>query len=314
MKKKQSGLRTQLKQFRVLVAVKRFLWALFSPNVAPPTQTDSDYFAKQFANNKNIKSLVFDEGLVRGQFRDVSYVMKIRPRNILETHIYIDGLWEPQIASLISAYLMNGGIVIDIGANIGATSIPLAKYHTKAEFYLFEPHPGVFVDLSANVAYNKLENVKIFNSAISDSLTKSLPFYAQKNARNFGLSSFKKNPDIEEYDVINVECVAIDHEFRNCSGSVKVIKIDTQGTEFQALLSAEAVIRKHRPAIFFEFESDYFESQDDESATKTGLLEFFKSLDYHLYLVTKDSNYLPKVNLASYFKGDILAVPAPSIN
>jgi len=301
-------------RFGMLVAVKRFLCALFSTHVAPPTQTDSAYFAKQFAKSKNIKSLVFDEGLVRGNFRDVSYVMKIRPRNLLETHIYTDGLWEPQIVGLISSYLKNGGIAIDIGANIGATSIPLAKHHTNAEFYLFEPHPGVFADLSTNVAYNKLENVKIFNSAISNSETKCLPFYAQKNARNFGLSSFKKNPDIEEYDVINVECVAIDHEFRNCSDSVKVIKIDTQGTELQVLLSAEAVIRKHRPAIFFEFESEYFETRDDESVTKTGLLEFFKRLDYHLYLVTKDSNYLPKVNLACYFKGDILAVPAPSIS
>jgi FkbM family methyltransferase len=305
------SIRAALKKVHALVVAKRFLWRFLSLDSTPQAQSDADYFAKKFANDKNANSLLFDAGLVRGAFNDITYVMKLRPKNIIETHIYLDGLWEPQLASLMSSYLVNGGSAVDIGANIGATSIPLAKYHSNATFYLFEPHPGVFADLRTNVAYNKLANIRLFNKAITNTPIGFMPFYAQKNANNFGLSSFKKNHDIEEYDVINVACDTLDNALSNCNEPIKIIKIDTQGTELQVLLSAQQIVEKYRPAIFFEFESRYFESREEEDITKRELLAFFKRENYELYMVKKDCNYLPKINLAGHFQGDIIAVPAP---
>ena len=100
---------------------------------------------------------------------------------MIESCVYLDGIWEPHITEIIAAYLQNSrDIVIDVGANIGATSIPLAKHFSQAQFYLYEPHPLVFENLRNNVNYNKLSNVYVHNAAITNSANKSLPFYAQK--------------------------------------------------------------------------------------------------------------------------------------
>ena len=48
------------------------------------------------------------------------------------------------------------GTYIDIGANIGTTTIPLALAHDW-EFYAFEPDPENFLRLQCNLIRNKLE-------------------------------------------------------------------------------------------------------------------------------------------------------------
>ncbi len=229
---------------------------------------------------------------------------------MIESCVYLDGIWEPHISEMIAGYLQNSrDIVIDVGANIGATSIPLAKHFSQAQFYLYEPHPLVFENLRNNVSFNKLSNVYVHNAAITNSANKSLPFYAQKNTHNFGLSSFKLNHDIEHYDVIDVDCLSLDSIFLNNEGSIKLIKIDTQGHELEVLLSAKKIIIRDRPVILFEFESEYFESKSDESETKKALIQFFEGLNYEIFMNNAEFKFMPSVTLKAYFHGDIIAVP-----
>lgn len=302
-------IKQSLKKFYFLVKVKKYIWRKLNLGMGPPQVVDGNYYQKLFNDNINSYSLSFDEGLVKGSFKSHNYVMLIRPKNLIETHIFLDGLWEPHIAELISSFLKDGGVVLDIGANIGASTIPLAKVHPRVNFYLYEPHPGVFIDLCRNIAYNRLENINAFPMAVTNSEDEFLPFYAQKNANNFGLSSFKKNHDIKEYDIIKVKILSIDIAFVENEGKVQVIKIDTQGTELQVLLSAKKTIKKHRPIIIFEFESEYFENQVDENIAKKELVNFFEEVAYDLFMITNDTHYYPKVTLASYFHGDIIAIP-----
>jgi hypothetical protein len=63
----------------------------------------------------------------------------------------------------------------------------------------------------------------------------------------------------------------------NNEGSIKLIKIDTQGHELEVLLSAKKIIIRDRPVILFEFESEYFESKSDESETKKHSFNFLKA-------------------------------------
>lgn len=276
---------------------------------------DGDYFYRQFVSHQNIHSISFEKGLAVGSFMGTSYLLKIHPQNMIESCVYLDGIWEPHIIEMIAGYLQNSkDIVIDVGANIGATSIPLAKHFPEAQFYLYEPHPFVFKDLRNNVSYNKLTNVYVHNAAITNNANHTLPFYAQKNTHNFGLSSFKLNHDIEDYDVIAVNCLSLDSKFLCIEDKVKLIKIDTQGHELEVLLSAEKIITRDRPVILFEFESEYFESQSDEVKAKEALIKYFEGLNYEIFMNHSTSKFLPKLTLNAYFHGDIIAVPLADPN
>ena len=304
-----SKIKRYLKTFPLLIIAKRKVWRLLRINRPLPILADKDYFRKLFSPSPNIKSLSFEKGLVLGRFRETSYVLTIRPQNFIESHVYLNKIWEPHLADLITGYLNDpNAAFIDVGANIGATSIPLAKHFKGVRFFLFEPHPLVFQDLENNISFNKLTNIECHNIAVTNQGDTFLPFYAQKNANNFGLSSFTHNHNITDYEVIEVPCTSLDSVL-NSDVNVRVIKIDTQGHELNVLLSATQLIKKNRPIVLFEFESEYFPAPEDEKNTKGQILDFFANLKYELYMVGTESQYLPKLTLQDYFHGDILAVP-----
>jgi FkbM family methyltransferase len=305
------NIKKRLKKYPQLVKLKRKIWSgIGISKKNHPSLVHANFFPKLFSKSINFNSLSFNDGLVVGSFKSTSFLLKFRPLSYIETNVYIHGIWEPHITELISSYLSkSNGALVDIGANIGAISIPLAKHYPNSHFYLFEPHPYIFNDLKDNISYNLLKNISALNIAITNSGQSLMPFYAQKNAENSGLSAFKLNHDIDEYDVINVNCSSLDSVFINNKTHIQVIKIDTQGHELNVLLSAENLIERDRPVIIFEFESEYFTNFTEENNSKKDIINFFQKRKYDLFLIDGNSKLMPRVTLTSYFHGDIVAVP-----
>jgi FkbM family methyltransferase len=278
------------------------------------------YFEKLFLikkrHRKNKNSLNFKEGVVLGSFENTHYFMKMRPQNLIESNVYIHGVWEQRIAQIIRAVLTSSGeetIMIDVGANIGATSIPHAITFQKNEFYLFEPHPDVYKDLLTNCALNGLKNIKIINSAITSENTEFVDFFAQAPNENMGLSSLRENKDISNFNKIKIKTTKLDDFFlkklpHSQVKRVGLIKIDTQGTEFDVLKSAKSLIERDRPAIIFEYNSLYQASSSFEKNIQNEIEQFFSELGYGLYCIEDHLNYLPKVKFDGYFSGDIIAL------
>lgn len=277
----------------------------------------SKYFLKLFSTFRkkaNSNAIDFSSGIVVGKFLDSSYMLSMRPPSLIESYVYIEGVWEPHIANLIYSMIQPGNqIIIDIGANIGASSIPLAKKCSDCDFYLFEPHPEVFLQLKKNCALNKLENIRLFNAAVTNQKLDTVNFYAQKESDNMGLSSLVKNENIENFDEIKVPAIRLDDiffsgQFDRHPKKISLMKIDVQGSELDVLLSAKQVIESFRPNIIFEFESEYFDSKDEETLVQSKIENFFAELEYELYCVERLSSFMPKIKFPGYFHGDILAV------
>jgi FkbM family methyltransferase len=198
--------------------------------------------------------------------------------------------------------------MIDIGANIGASTIPLAVKHNSIKFYCYEPHPVVFNRLESNVKLNQLKNINTINCAISDSDKEHLVFYAQKKSGNMGKSSLKHNQDIGQCDEIKVPIKNIDITFSDSNENIVLIKIDTQGTEPEIIRACKKTISEHRPVIFFEFEDRYY-TDDERSKEKIFLSNFFNELNYSLLNISEDINYYPSIDITKKYHGDILAIP-----
>jgi tRNA G46 methylase TrmB len=77
------------------------------------------------------------------------------------------------IINISEFYLENKkGLVIDLGANIGTYSIPLAKKLPNITFKAYEVQKKNFETLNSNIKINKITNIRTFNLGISSTKKK----------------------------------------------------------------------------------------------------------------------------------------------
>jgi FkbM family methyltransferase len=141
--------------------------------------------------------------------------------------------------------LRPGDVALDIGANLGAHTIPLARLVGPTGFvFAFEPQRILFNILCGNVALNELINVKAFPMALgrAPGQTRVMPLdYGVPN--NFGGVSLGG----AEGEVVPV--AALD---QLGLPKVRFIKIDVEGMELDVLLGAKALLARDRPILYVE--------------------------------------------------------------
>jgi len=165
--------------------------------------------------------------------------------------------------------------VIDIGANIGITSVAIGKRIGRGgKLYSFEPVPEYFNILKENVSSNRLENVKVYELAVTDQVGKA-PFYQkglssgivfQKGAKKFNVSTttidrFLNEEKIERIDLINMDC---------------------EGSELLVLNGAKETLCKNRVKIFCEIHHDFLKQLDQ---SVEDLVEYLQGLEFQVQSV-----------------------------
>jgi len=124
------------------------------------------------------------------------------------------------------------GTFIDIGANIGLTTIPVAR-NPAVRCFAFEPEPVSFGNLAANISANCCHgNVTISQIALFDR-TSIIEFEVEE--RNLAdhrihLSNRPGQYSEQQRRVIKVNAAPLDDVVNEVSGALAV-KIDTQGAE-----------------------------------------------------------------------------------
>jgi FkbM family methyltransferase len=152
------------------------------------------------------------------------------------------------------------GGLIDIGANIGTTCIPLALDARFKTITSFEPDPYNFHLLDYNITINKLGGViKPFNLAVG---SKAGTVEFELSADNFGdhrvryqeLGTGSYNEGTRRH--ITVNCATLDSMAESGSIDIKsvvLIKSDTQGSEGHVLKGAKNILAMRRIPWVIEF-------------------------------------------------------------
>jgi FkbM family methyltransferase len=136
---------------------------------------------------------------------------------------------------------------IDIGANCGVATIILAKQNPLSTVYSFEPDRNLFNILERNVNSNNLNNVKIFNFAVSKNNIKNIqlckhPMYSGGNTTQSTSESMKNYYNVEIIDSYSVECVSLDNIINNNNiTEVELLKIDCEGAEYDILYDSNCL-------------------------------------------------------------------------
>jgi FkbM family methyltransferase len=165
-----------------------------------------------------------------------------------------------------------GQVVLDIGSNIGAHTVPLAQLTGPGGRVLaFEPQRIPFYTLCANVVLNNLTNVVCHQAAVGDAVgTLSVPELDYWGENNFGgLELARDYSQCRTYTVpvLTVDDLRLD--------SCHFLKIDVEGMEKTVLAGAADTIRRLRPILYVE---------DDRWDRSAELRAFLASLGYEMYI------------------------------
>ena len=152
----------------------------------------------------------------------------------------LDGL-----AALIAARVPRASTVVDVGANIGLSTILLAR--SAQRVIAFEPSPTNLGYLRRNLASNGIANVEVVAAAVSDR-----PGTLRFHEARFGAGSHvvaEGHVQGGAIPAINVPAVTLDDALIS---PVSFIKIDAEGHEPDVLAGARAVLARDKPMIYTE--------------------------------------------------------------
>lgn len=171
------------------------------------------------------------------------------------------GEWSEGENIIMSQFINEGDVVIDIGANIGTTVLSLSRQvGHKGKVLAFEPQNHIAQCLNTNLTLNGITNVVVDNVSISkkcgwekinDKKFEKSGRYGEAGISKDGTTKIRTN----NLDGINLD---------SCS----LIKIDIEGHEWDAIQGGEKFLKKHRPVF-------YMEAKKNELGTKKFLKWFF---------------------------------------
>jgi FkbM family methyltransferase len=122
--------------------------------------------------------------------------------------------------------LSNPKTIIDLGANLGFTTIYFARRYPDATIYAIEANPEMYKKLTNNV--KNLPNVKIFNYAITNQ-NGHINFYADRNKPDCG-SIYKNDSDSNVSFSVQSKTLR-SFMAENQIAEVDLLKFDVEGAE-----------------------------------------------------------------------------------
>ena len=167
-----------------------------------------------------------------------------------------------------SQLIPRGGVALDVGANIGAHTVPMARIVGDSGMVVaLEPQRVLHQMLCANLALNALPNVWSFwAGAGPENGTLRVPPLDYNATNNFGGISLSTGDDGETVRILPLDSLVL--------SACHFIKIDVEGMEREVIAGAQTLIAKWRPLLYVE---------NDRREKSAALIAALLALDYRLY-------------------------------
>lgn len=155
-------------------------------------------------------------------------------------------------------FLKKGDFVIDIGAHIGDTTIPMALAVGKEGTVLgFDPNPYIYKILEKNASLNK-ELTNIIPLQLAIATHEGDFFYSSSEAthNNGGIADTQEHRHGkyglgEKVKGVNLERF-LNEDYPEQLKKLALIKIDTEGYDIEIIKSIATLLKKHKPHLLFE--------------------------------------------------------------
>lgn len=172
--------------------------------------------------------------------------MAIEPRG-LDTYaaIIVEGSWEPWVLRPMRAALQGGGVLYDVGANVGYMTIEGALL-PNTSVVAFEPQPELAIRVALSASLSNCQNVSVYCAALgatAGEATLHVPPHNLHASVSSGVGGRNvRCPQVRLDDLVEAESLP----------PPTVIKVDVEGAELDVFRGAEATLRRWRPILLFE--------------------------------------------------------------
>ena len=214
---------------------------------------------------------------------------ELRTRDVIDFNLLYEGRHDGAISDLIKSRLPAGGTLWDVGANVGAISLPIAAASPSVRVEAFEPSPPVRARLGANLALNPRlsSRVHVHACALSDRSGET-NFYVSSETGNSGVGGLFAAGN-RALTPTTVAVKRADDLIK--AGEVlapDVVKIDVEGFELEVLQGMEGTLtRAKRMDLVFEHEVYRL---DERRLPRDALARFLSSLGFELFAIVKGRN------------------------
>jgi FkbM family methyltransferase len=201
----------------------------------------------------------------------------------IDFSIYLLGAFERGTQKQYGQILKAGDVALDIGANIGAHTLPIARcVGSSGQVHAFEPTVYAFAKLEANIARNPAlgERITAGQTLLSDSSEKAPPTAIASSWPLGGGGGGHPLHGGHEKPTLGAEAQTLDSYVSEAGlQRVDFIKLDVDGNECQVLRGGHETLRRFRPPIILELAPYIFSSGKNSFAD---FIELLRSAGYIL--------------------------------
>jgi FkbM family methyltransferase len=159
------------------------------------------------------------------------------------------GLPEPSLLYLLS-FIRADFTILDIGANIGFTTLNFARRCHQGFVHAYEPDLFNFDRLKQNISLNQFANISIVRKGLGE--FPSAQEWKRLNPHHTGMNHIRREATegnaVEKIDVVRLD----DEVALRKVNEINLIKIDVEGYELNVVRGALDSIRKFKPILFIE--------------------------------------------------------------
>lgn len=169
---------------------------------------------------------------------------------------------------LFRAYVLPGDMVVEVGANFGAHTVPLARLTGPGGTVVaFEPQRLAFQALCGNVALNSLPHVITVPSAVgAEPGVLHVPQLDPDAEQSIGSLALGGHAEGELVPVATLDRLRL--------ARLDFLKVDVEGMECEVVRGARETITEHRPVLYVEC---------DRPERERELLDLIHGLEYRTW-------------------------------
>ena len=208
---------------------------------------------------------------------DVIYDLDLR--HLIDRRFFFHNGYEDELFNPLNDILLNNKIdfFLDIGCCWGVYSLRLAKNFKELKILSFDPIKTNIERLKLSIKKNNFKNIKCFQTALGSKIGKVSLGATEKYSPNYEIN--EKKAVINEISEINT----LDFLLQIKDQSI-VLKIDTEGYEFEVLKGANELLKNNKCFCQIEIKDE----------NKKNVFSFLNNLNYNLISVNK-------INKTDYF-------------
>jgi len=206
-----------------------------------------------------------------------------QPGLTLGWNVAFFGTYEPELREIFRMVLREGGVAIDVGANVGWHTLLMARLvGQKGRILAAEANASVRDRLEENLHLNRFKHVETLPYAITSSAG-TVEFHAPNAANSGAGSGHIVTEDAKQQGTVRVEARRLDDVVATAGiERLDLIKIDVEGFEWPVLQGGLETIAKFRPHIVFEYDAN---SAPRGVGQSQEIAEFFRLHRYRLFAV-----------------------------